>query len=316
MLRALVIRIFLSSQPWLVAALVAVGGSFAVDYVDAQRTADRALALRQGPPPATLVQDFVPARHVGPAREVLVRAETRLGDPTIVKLGRDGQPRSAVIFPLFAVSQPGQAALATAMENPAGLAAIRPVPRPKAEAPTPRAIGVILHISDRAESDLPDSTTLIARRFGGGAHGRVVEVNGTRVSPGDMALVVKGAMAARNIDLSDDFLAIAPFENGREAALAPPPSSGLQRGLFWGGMTLALGAALLSVRVTDHGPDLPRRPGRQDTRAAPAESAKARDRFRSIPTQDEVYAADMARRANETGRKKRPGLTGVLLGRR
>lgn len=304
MVKAVFLRVVLSPHLWLGAAAISIAASFVVDYVDAQRTADRALALRQGPPPVAALQAFDPARNVGPAREVLVLAEADLGDPIVVRLGPGDDQRAAIIYPLFPVSERGQEIVArrATIEAAGGgtdadLAAIRPVPRPDPDAlraDPPTALGVILHWVDEADAAGVDPVALVARSFGPGTHGSVIEVNGERVAPGDMALVVKGAMAAINLSIAPEFLAIAPFANGRVAALSPPPSSGLQRALLWGGMTLGLGALLLSVRMVEvFAPraDAPRRPGQQDRRVSTGNTPKARSRFQTIPTQDEIYAA-------------------------
>jgi hypothetical protein len=316
MVKSVFLRVVLSPHLWLGAAAISIAASFVVDYVDAQRTADRALALRQGPPPLAALQEFDPARHVGPAREVLILAEADLGDPIVVQLGPGGDRQTAVIHPLFPVSERGRSIItrraavsATGRAEEAGLAAIRPSPRPDPEAvraDPPTALGVILHWVDDADAADVDPAALVARSFGPGTYGSVVEVNGERVAPGDMALVVKGAMAAINLSIAQDFLAIAPFAEGRDAALSPPPSSGLQRALLWGGMTLGLGALLLSVRTVEvFAPrtDMPKRPGQQDRRVSTGNTPKARSRFQTIPTQDEIYAATQVQqsRGDEDG---------------
>jgi hypothetical protein len=157
---------------------------------------------------------------------------------------------------------------------------------------------VILHWTHDDE----DAGAFVSRAFGPGEFGTVVEINGERVTPGDMALVVKGAMAAIDLGIATDFLAVAPFVDGRVAALSPPPSSGLQRTLFWGGVVLALGGMLLSIRPSEvFGPRVPspKRPGEQDQRMSPGQTPKAQSRFQTIPTQDELYAAAQAREARE-----------------
>jgi hypothetical protein len=302
----MLLRVVLSPHLWLGAAAISIAASFVVDYVDAQRSADRALALRQGPPPVAELQAFDPARNLGPAREVLIRAEANLADPIVVTLGPAGDQRTAVIYPLFPVSERGQELIARRMAagGNEGPGAVRPLARPAREAEAsraPQALGVILHWTDDTRAAEIDPASLVARVFGPGSHGSVVEVNGERVAPGDMALVVKGAMAAISLVIADDFLAVAPYVDGRVTALSPPPSSGLQRALFWGGMTLGLGAALLSVRMVDlFGPraDSPKRPGQQDRRVSPGSTPKARSRFQTIPTQDELYAAAQAQQGD------------------
>jgi hypothetical protein len=302
-------KVLLSPHLWLGAAAISVAGSFVLDYIDAQRTADRALALRQGPPPVTDLQAFDAARDMGPAREVLVRAETDLSDPIVVTLGPDDARQTAVIYPLFPVSARGQDAIARRTADDGTLGSIRPVPRPDPDAAAagrPVALGVILHWTHAGE----EPEAFVSRAFGPGEFGTVVEVNGERVTPGDMALVVKGAMAAIDLGIAADFVAVAPYVDGRIAALSPPPSSGLQRTLFWGGVVLALGAMLLSIRPSEvFGPRVPspKRPGEQEQRMSPGQTPKAQSRFQTIPTQDELYAAAQAREAREaepgTGRR-------------
>ncbi|MGI1662528.1 hypothetical protein ACRDNQ_09810 [Palleronia sp. KMU-117] len=316
MVRQVLQKVVLSPHLWLAAAAISIAGSFVVDYIDAQRTADRALALRQGPPPVAEIQGFEPARHVGPAREVLLRAEADLGDPIVVTLGPEDSRQTAVIYPLFPVSDRGREAIARRLADDGTLGSMRPAPRPDPESLTrtrSEALGIILHWADlpTPEGDI-DPASLVARSFGPGSHGSAVEINGERVAPGDMALVVKGAMAARNLAIANDFIAVSPYVDGRLTALAQPPSSGLQRTLFWGGIVLGLGAMLLSVRSADvFAPrtPAPRPPGEQDRRMSPGRTAKAQSRFQTIPTQDEIYAAAQARDARET----EPGPTRKIL---
>lgn len=316
MVRQVLQKVVLSPHLWLAAAATSIAGSFVVDYIDAQRTADRALALRQGPPPATEIQGFEATRHVGPAREVLVQAEADLGDPIVVSLGPEGDRQTAVIYPLFPVSDRGREAIARRLADDGTLGSIRPAPRPDPASLTsarPEALGIILHWADIPAGERAiDQTSLVARSFGPGSHGSAVEINGERVAPGDMALVVKGAMAARDLGIAANFLAVSPYVDGRLAALSPPPSSGLQRSLFWGGIVLGLGAMLLSVRGSDvFAPKTPapRPPGEQDRRMSPGRTAKAQSRFQTIPTQDEIYAAAQAREAREA----EPGPTRKIL---
>ncbi len=281
-------KVLLSPHLWLGAAALSVAGSFVLDYIEAQRTADRARALRQGPPPVTELQAFDAARHVGPAREVLVLAEADLSDPIVVTLGPDDARQTATIFPLFPVSERGRDTLARRMSEDGTPGSVRPMPRPDPEAlamERPMALGVILHWTEDGEA-AGEAEAIVSRAFGPGSFGTVVEVNGERVTPGDMALVVKGAMAAIDLGIVSDFLAVSPYVDGR------------------------LGAMLLSVRPAEvFGPraPAPKRPGEQDRRMSPGQTPKAQSRFQTIPTQDELYAAAQAREAREaepgTGRK-------------
>jgi hypothetical protein len=315
MLSTIVKWIVLSPRAWMVTAIAAIAASFVVGYVDAQRTADRALALRQGPPPSVLLQNFRPGQHQGPAREVMVYAEADLASPVVVSIGPEGEEQTAVIVALFPVSLDGQRSLSARLSDDAGLGAIRPVPRPSGDIVRPEAVGVILHWAETADAD---PMMLIGRTYGVGRYGSVVEVNGERVSAGDMSLVIKGAMAAQETRMSDDFLAIAPFEDGRVEALSTPASSGLQRLLLWGGVALGLGALLLSIgaRTTwSVAARVPRMPGEQDRRLSPGSTEKARSRFQTIPTQDELYAASITGKMRNAESDRGPGLLQVARSR-
>ena len=285
---SLVSNILLSSRLWLAAAVLALGGSFVIDYVEAQRTADRALALRLGPPPLVAIQSFEPGRHTGPAREVRLVAEADAATPLVVDLETASGPVRAMIVPLFPLSDVGITALRGRVDPVDGGSPVRPAPRPAAPAPPVQALGFIVHqIGSSAGGAIPPDR-LVSEFLGGGRYGSVVVVNGVRVAPGDLALVVSGALAADGSGLAEEFVAVAPFVNGRQAALSPPPSSGLQTTLFWGGFLIALGAVVLAVRSEPDNWAEPRAPKTTETRRSPGTTPKARSRFQSLPTQDEL----------------------------
>ena len=285
----LVNNIFLSPRLWLAAAVLALGGSFVIDYVESQQTADRTLALRLGPPPLVAIQSFEAGRHIGPAREVRVVAEADIGTPLIVDLDTAGMPERAMIVPLFPLSDVGITAVRGRIDPLEGGAPVRPAPRPAAPAPPVDALGFIVHRIDNSARGGVAADRLASQFLGGGRYGSIVIVNGERVAAGDLALVVTGAMAADGSGLAEDFVAIAPYVNGRQAALSPPPSTGLQSILFWSGFLLALGAIILSVRgdvdeAVRSGPAPV-----SETRRSTGTTPKARSRFQILPTQDELH---------------------------
>ena len=285
---ALISDFLLSPRLWLAAAVLALGGSFVIDYVEAQRTADRALALRLGPPPLVAIQSFDPGRHVGPAREVRIVAEADVTSPLIVDLEAVSEEQRAMIVPLFPLSDVGITAVRGWIDPLDGGAPVRPAPRPAAPAPPADALGFIVHRIDNSARGGVPSDRLASRFLGGGRYGSVVIVNGERVPPGDLALVVAGAMAADGSRLAEEFVAIEPYVNGRQAALSPPPSSGLQSTLFWSGFLLALGAIVLSIRADLSGADGPVPIRAAEARRSTGSTPKARSRFQSLPTQAEL----------------------------
>ncbi|NRA99504.1 MAG: hypothetical protein HRU32_06735 [Rhodobacteraceae bacterium] len=287
---------FLTPHVWLAAAAISVAGSFVVDYVEAQKVADRALALRQGPPPSVALQNFRPLRDVGPAREVRVWAEAQLSNPVVVNLGSADAPQRAIMIPLYPLSDLGAERIQRMLVDGQDGGVTRPTPRPMpSEIETTVAQGMLVHLTEKQIGPDDDVTALINRQLGRGQYGQVVEVNGERTDPGELSLVAKGVMAAQNGEITDDYLAIAPYKYGRVVALAPPPSTGLQRALFWGGVALALGAIMLSVKTIDVMPNRGgQKSGAPEQRMTPGQSDKARERFQSLPTQDELYAAKAA----------------------
>lgn len=303
--------IFLTPHVWLAAAAIAVAGSFAVDYVEAQKVADRALALRQGPPSSVALQNFSGFRDVGPAREVLVWAEARLDHPVVVNLGNETEPKSAIMIPLFPLSEKGATRIQRMLVDGSDEPVTRPVPRPMpTDFETTTAEGILVYQPQNQVTTFTDVDSLINQRLGAGQYGTVVQINGERIDPGDLSLVVKGVMAASDSSIADQYLAVEPYRYGRVVALAPPPSTGLQRALFWSGVTLALGAILLSVKTVDI---MPGKNGRNradapEVRMTPGQSEKARSRFQTLPTQDELYSAEAASAAE-------PPRSGKLIGK-
>jgi len=310
-------RLVFSAKSWAVAAVAAIGASFLASYIDAQSNADRALALRQGPPPAALIQDFDARIHQGPARELRLRAEAPLSNPVTVALGPDGRGPTAVIVALFPVSDAGRRGLSARLSGSGGLEDMRPVPRPVQDRRPPEALGILLHEAGAAAE--VDVTTLVGNRFGAGPNGSVVEVNGERIAAGEMALVIQGAMAARDIRLADDFLVIAPYAQGRTAALSAERSSGVQKVLMWSGVTLGLGALLVAVGgAGDPGRRIPaaRPAASRDVRMSPGSTAKARSRFKPLPTQEEIYAASLAEDQEAPAARSRSAWFGTMRWRR
>lgn len=169
-------------QLFALSALCAAGG-FLWGYATLQENAERALALRQGPPPAVAVEAYRGAVDRGPAGEVVLHAIATPDAPIFLTMPGSGERVLAV--PLFPVSG-GEGALGAILLPFDGTAAL----------PDPRAL----------------ATPLVD-----GA----VEVNGRVVDSGNFALVLSGALAAEGRHVGKSFVAVRPYLEGREAALQP-----------------------------------------------------------------------------------------------
>lgn len=189
--------------------------SVLVAYAGLQDKASRQLALRQGPPPAITVDAFRPLLHGGPAGEIVLRAEADLDAPILFTL--PGTSDRAIVVPLLA---------------PEGDGAVH---------------GAILV---RLEGDALPPAEVLAARLPEGA----VEVSGFAEDPGPYLFMLAGALAAEDRALGPRFVAVRPFIEGREAALAPvvPPSPAWARfALASAGFLVAAVAAYLGPRWAD-----------------------------------------------------------------
>ncbi|MEL7345239.1 MAG: hypothetical protein AAFN59_10325 [Pseudomonadota bacterium] len=210
--------ILTSAQTWLIGGAIAVSASFVLEYAHVQRVAERALALRAGPPEAISIEVFDPNLHTGIANEVSLRAQIAFDEPLVVDVATQTGTQPSVLYPLFA------------------------------ETGTERvAVGVLINPSQTAQPDL-DGRALVAGIDGSGALGTLVQINGRRVDAQSARLIVKGALAADGGSVSQTFYAVQAFADGRAGALALPEETPISALLFWTGIAMGLFAVALSFR--------------------------------------------------------------------
>lgn len=277
------------SHLWLFAGGLLIAASLVLGYHEAQVTADRTMALRQGPPPTAAIQSFDPERHRGMAGEVNVVAEIDPAGGMVTQYGPDGSGKSAVIYPLYSLSQAG---LKRLTDQIAGAGHAQPVDTPAA-AP-PQATGPVLGVLVQPiEAGIPafDIADLLSRiSIGPGNHGTAIILNGELRSSRDLVPAIDAALAARGQSpLGEKALLILPFPQGRVAALSAPAPSDLRRILFWSGLGLVVIAAAISVR-----PRVPEEAAQFVTEPLPLQSLPTR-RFAPISTQDDLTPAAGAR---------------------
>lgn len=270
------------------AALVAAAGVLA-GYVEVQDRADRELALRQGPPPPVLIQDFRPGRDIGAANEVLLYGEIDMSVAvTVADRGSDPQSWSLIV-PVLPVSDMGAARLSEGAA-PAGEVLVAQLERRSTNGvPNRGAVGLVVvplagpGVAPRAAEELAEAV------LGEGDHGALVRINGEAVSAGDLELVAHGAFAVMDLTLADRYVAVAPFLEGRVAALGAPRPSPERRLLFIAALVLLAMAGGLQVlrflspvpaegsdEVADYTPPPPSR----------------HPEFAPIPSQREIQTAD------------------------
>ena len=155
-------------------------------YAAVSEKASRELALRQGPPPAIEVDAYRPLLHGGPAGEIVLRAEADLDRPFVFTLPDTAE--RAVVIPLVA---------------------------PEGDGTVHGAIFA------RIGGDALPPAEVLATRLPEGS----VEVAGFAEDAGPFLFMLAGALAAEGRTLGPRFVAVRPFLEGREAALAPagPP---------------------------------------------------------------------------------------------
>lgn len=251
-----------SAQTWLIGGALAIAASFVLEYVQVQRAADRALALRQGPPEAVAIETFDPAIHTGIADEISLRAQVAFDQPIVVDMELELGLVDAVLFPLYAENDVDRVVL-----------------------------GVLVGHAPSPENNL-DGRAFVASIQGTGANGTLVELNGRTLEPEQFRLIMQGALATTGGTVSDTFYAVKAFSNGRDAALALPEDTAISGLLFWTGIAMGLFAVAISFR------DVAREvlPWGKDDVATDNGSTKTR-RFQPLAGQGEII--EDLRPANE-----------------
>lgn len=251
-----------SAQTWLIGGAVAVAASFLLDYVHVQRVADRALALRQGPPEAVAIEVFDPAVNYGVAREMSVLAQIAFDQPIVVTMDDAGDATPTVLYPLYAQMGRDRTALGVLVQIPAG------------------------------SGTQIDGRALVDDIRGQGAIGSLVRVTGRKIASDEYRLIVQGAVAAHGGTLAGPFHAIEAFPEGRTAALALPEETPIASLLFWTGVAMGLFALAISLRDVAR-VVFPWKAVEEDSSAGPATTR----RFQPLAPQGEIL--EETRPANE-----------------
>lgn len=275
-----------------VAALLAAIGLVS-GYVEVHEQADRTLALRQGPPPVTALQDFNAATNVGPADEVNLQAEADFTRAAVLTAQGTAEVPRALVVPLFALSDTGAAEIA-ARDAGAGALTAQVARRTGTQAPgAAPAIGMLFF--PLGDGPVPDAATLADAVFGAGVHGTVIEVNGLHTDPGDYTLMAYGAFSVMGLTLQPDYLAVRPFAGERLAILSAVSASQTHRALFLTAMVLVAVSAMVSIargRLEAAEAALA-----DDEEPGPEGPSAAHPKFAPIPSQREIIEAERARQA-------------------
>lgn len=221
-------------------------------YAAVQENADRALALRQGPPAPLAVEDYRRVAHRSPAGEVVLRALADPSRPIVLTMPATGDRRLAV--PLYPLAG-GEGALGA----------------------------ILLPLA-------PGETAPAAEALADMVADGVVQVTGRTVDAGDFPLILAGALAVEGRWVGDRFVAVQPYVEGREAALQPvadnarpwlwPIGLGVLFALFAGWRRFLPGLRLRPRRM----PQV----ARASASARPAASAH----FAPLPLQEEVAESE------------------------
>ena len=174
------------------AGICVLAGLFA-GYVALHETADRLLALRQGPPTPVSVEAYRPGAHMGPAREVTVRAKADPEAPITFQIDRDGSVGTLVALPL----------MPTRTGDADGAAGIVPA-------------FVLVDVTARgARPEMPRYLSPVPIE---GMEG-LVQITGQSVHDAAATQALASALAERGLSLAEDPLIVRPYPRGREAAL-------------------------------------------------------------------------------------------------
>lgn len=175
---------------YLIAAPLGLALAVFLFFNDRQNEADKAAARRGKPPAAVLIEKFDPARNTGLAHEVNVVGQVDASRMFELTRGKDGAARERwVMAPVYATT-------ATQPQGP--------------------AIGLMMQ---RGSIDDAQLQKLVVTQ---GPFGPILLLNGfavDRTSESEALGEING-----RIQLAPNALLIDPFENGREAGLAPSTS--------------------------------------------------------------------------------------------
>lgn len=246
------------------AGVCVLAGLFA-GYVSLHDTADRLLALRQGPPPPVAIEAFRAGVHTGPAREVTVQAKADPHAPVAFQVERDGSVRTLVAVPL----------MPTGAGDADGVAGTVPA-------------FVLVDVTARgARPEMPRYLSPVPADGMDGVH----QITGQSINDAAATEALAATLAERGLSLAEDPLIVRPYPRGREAALR----LGDAPHTWWHGFLWAAGL-LIAAAIWQAGKgDLPR-PDRARLYEAERRAWRERHRagvartgqFAPLSSQDEV----------------------------
>jgi hypothetical protein len=265
---------FLSDPGRLVAmALGCILVALFAGYMALHETADRVLALRQGPPPPVAIEAFRPMSHMGPAREVTVQGVADPEGALSMQIAGDDGFRSVIVLPL----------LSTAPATEGG-----------------NIVPGFAIVDATARGARPDIAGLVTAVPGDGtAAGPLYEVTGQSVPDDAAAEAVAARLAEAGLTLAEAPLIVRPYLGSREAALrlANAPHT------WWHGLLWAAGL-LIGAAIWQAGKgELPRpdhvrlyESERRAWRARQRPGVVSSRQFAPISSQDEVDEGEVAAR--------------------
>lgn len=251
-----------------------------LSYARAQVEADYAMAMMEGPPEALDIAEAAPED----LSEIHVMAAFDPEQAVVVKIGAPGARVAYLAVPLF--DAPKEV-------DPIGPTLTRPIARPADRArPLARATGLAVFSTDGSRPGLDAYLEPVESRTFSGA------INGLSLPRGLFGLDTGAVLAESGVALAEDFVAVMPFTEGREAALAPPPADVRQRYLPWIGIAMIAFAGLLSLRPEPgSGPRAPFWKLRLVQKAAPPRSRilAEPERLNPVVGHDEIRRQAMER---------------------
>ena len=274
----------------LVAGLLAAFGLVA-GYVEVQKQADHALALKQGAPVAVPIQRFT-SMNKGPVDEVHVYGEIDLLEPLRLTLRNTDQ--TALVFPILPLSEQGAVLIDLTREGAEVTITSQIERRTDGTDPVLNPNGALFHLLPDPSVTSVDIDLLVAETYGPGRYGSVVRLNGQAADPGLFSYIMDGAFAAKGFQMPDGAVSLAPYTFGRDAALQAPASNQSHRMLYWISLALVLVALAVSFRDEDEQDRLHKLLSEEDNVEGSPARVSSHPKFGRIATQEELAEAQDA----------------------
>lgn len=224
----------------LMAAALCLGIGFVMGYMDIHHKAERALALRLGPPAPVSLQHFDPDRDMGRVGEVVLRAEIDPKASFVLEREPGHAEGSMMVIPMLPVSDIGEAMLAGETGRAEELRADASTP-----ASAPMAEGFLLVPLDSAVKKGGSPFHFASGTHGDGRFGTVVTINGEAQHRMAVLPDIKRGFAAIKVGLVSYPIVLCPYVEGRVAALSESQQA---MHVYWF-VLLAGGLALLTCPI-------------------------------------------------------------------